>query len=546
MSEASFAIKSLTSSAPLSKTRFVHGMQCPLYVWLEVRTDMPRPEVDTFTKALFAAGNEVGEYARQRWDRRLIAAGKVPGIRVTDDPEKHGEAVAETVAALAAGAEVIHEAAFTFEGVKVRIDVLERLEDGTFAVNEVKSTSKYERKKHLRDAAVQLWVVRGAGLDVSRVNLVHLNSTYVWPGGDYDLEQLFIERDVTTEAEALQESVGVDVARLLRVLNSDEQPIVPEDTSCTTPYDCPYLDICPVLGDPVEHPISELPGCKRGKGMHKTVTEEGFVSLLDLNDDAARRLLHNAGSTQINLCWYNTWKAASTGERIVLPACRAWLDSVEYPILHLDFETIASALPIVKNTHPFQQVPLQYSLHIEQADGAMEHREFLAAAEDSDPRGCLIERLLTDLGESGMIMRWSPFESTRLQELADDPRYGEYRNRILAVLVRIQDLGKDVVAQWVFDAGFHGKWSIKKVYPVLVPGADPDDAHEDTGVISYDDLDGCARGDEAAMLLLEYLRPLTTRERRAEIRRQLLQYCKLDTWAMVEILRALREECAQA
>jgi hypothetical protein len=45
----------------------------------------------------------------------------------------------------------------------------------------------------------------------------------------------------------------------------------------------------------------------------------------------------------LNRCWYNTWKAASTGERIVLPACRAWLDSVEYPILHLDFETIASA-----------------------------------------------------------------------------------------------------------------------------------------------------------------------------------------------------------
>ena len=95
----------------------------------------------------------------------------------------------------------------------------------------------------------------------------------------------------------------------------------------------------------------------------------------------------------------------------------------------------------------------------------------------------------------------------------------------------------------VFDKDFHGRWSLKKVYPVLVPGADPDAVHEGSGVISYDDLDGVAKGDEAAMLLLEYMRPGTTPERRAEIRRQLLQYCELDTWATVEVLRVLREHC---
>lgn len=78
---------------------------------------------------------------------------------------------------------------------------------------------------------------------------------------------------------------------------------------------------------------------------------------------------------------------------------------------------------------------------------------------------------------------------------------------------------------------------------MLIPGADPDTIHESTGVISYDELDGLAKGDEAAMLLLEYMRPQTEPERRAEIRRQLLQYCELDTWATVEVLRVLREHC---
>ncbi len=545
MESSVFALKPLASMAPLSKSKFVHGIQCPLYIWLEVRTDAPRLDYDAFTKALFAAGNEVGEYARQRWDRRLAAAGKPTGVRVTDDPLRHAEAVAETTAALAAGADVIHEAAFTFCGVKVRVDVLERLADGKFAVNEVKSTSKYEKDKHLLDAAVQLWVARGTGLNVSRVNLVHLNNTYVWLGGGYDLEQLFADTDITGEAEALQECVGVDVARLLSVLGSDEQPVVPDETSCTKPYGCPYQEVCPAQGDPVDHPIAELPSCQRGKGMHKAVTEEGYVSLLELDEETARRLLHKVGDEKVNPPWYHTWKATITGERIVLPECGAWIGRLQTPVFHLDFETIASPLPVVLNTHPFQQVPLQYSLHIEHTDGSIGHREFLAAAEDPDPRRSLIEHLLADLGATGTILRWSAFETTVLRALASDPLYEEYREQLNAVLARIEDLGK-AVNDWVFDKEFHGRWSIKKVYPTLVPGVDPDDAHEDTGVISYDDLDGVAKGDEAAMMLLEYLRPPTSVERRAEIRRQLLQYCNLDTWAMVEVLRVIREACESA
>jgi hypothetical protein len=538
-------LKPLASAAPLSKSKFVHGIQCPLYLWIEVRTDAPRPEFDAFTRALFAAGHEVGEYARQRWDRRLTAAGQAPGVRVTEDPQRHTEAVAETAAALVAGASVIHEAAFTYEGVKVRVDVLERLPDGTFALNEVKSTTKYDEAKHLLDASVQMWVLRNCGLEVSRVNLVHLNKQYEWPGGDYDLDQLFVEEDITASADALQEQIGIDVARLLRVVRSHEQPVVPEGTSCEKPYGCPYAEVCPVADDPIEHPIAELPGCRRGKGMHKAVTDEGFTSLLELSESAARRLLCKAGDATVNPPWYYTWKATVTGERIVLPDCSAWLGGLQYPILHLDFETIASPLPMVSHTHPFEQVPLQYSLHMERRDGTTEHREFLADATDPDPRRSLIERLLADLDETGTILRWSAFETTILTALAKNPRYEEYRARIELVLARIEDLGK-TVNDWVFDKDFHGRWSIKKVYPTLVPGGDPDDVHEDNGTISYDELDGVARGDEAAMALLEYLRPGTANERRAEIRRQLLQYCELDTWAMVEILRVIRGECEVA
>lgn len=542
MEARGFTVRPLRSSAPLSKSRFVHGMQCPLYVWLEVRTDAPRAEIDAFTQALFDAGNEVGEQARLRWDQRQLALGRSPGLLVTDDPRMHADAVAETRKALADGVDIIHEAAFTHGGVKVRVDVLERLGDGTFAIHEVKSTAHYDKVKHLNDAAVQLWTVRGAGLNVTSVDIVHLNGDYEWPGGDYDLEQLFVQTDVTEAAEAIQESIGLDVSRLLRILAADRVPAVPDGVSCKKPYDCPFGEVCPALGDPVEHPVGELPGTS--VKVEARAREAGFVSLLEIDEVAAARIIVKADGTPSER-WLNTWKATVRDERIVLDDCRAWIGDLVAPVRHLDFETIGAPLPVVLHTRPFQVVPLQYSLHTEERDGSLSHREFMVEANDPDPRRSLIEQLLDDLGESGSIIHWASHEHTVIKKISQDPRYAEFRAPLEAVLVRLCDLGK-AVDNGVFDRGFHGKWSLKKVYPVLVPGADADGISEGNGVISYDDLDGVAKGDEAAMLLLEYMRPEIEPERRTEIRRQLLQYCELDTRATVEVLRQLRRECALA
>lgn len=536
-----FALKPLVSEAPLSKSKFVHGMQCPLYVWFEVRTDEPQPEASAFTKALFAAGHEVGELARQRWDRRLAAAGKPAGVRVTDDPKQHAQAVEETVAALAAGAGAIHEAAFTFNRVKVRVDVLELLGDGTFAIHEVKSSSKYDADKHLMDVALQMWVLRGAGLSVSRADVVHLNKVYEWSGGEYDLEMLFADSDVTAAAEEQQDVVRVGVEQLLRVIESDNQPIVPEGVKCKKPYECPYLAVCPLQDHMTEHPVGELTRCSLK--VIERAASFGCKSLLEIDEEMAPQVFVYADGKPHD-GWYHTWKATVTGERIILPECPPWIGGLQFPIRHLDFETVGAPLPIVLNTHPFEVVPLQYSIHTELGDGAVEHCEFMADAGDLDPRRSLVEQMLSDLGESGDIIHWSPYERTVIRHLADDPRYSEFKDRLEALVPRLQDLGKTVNA-WVFDGEFHGRWSLKKVYPVLIPGGKAGEHLEDgeSPVLMYDDLEGVAKGDEAAMMLLEYMRPDTAAERREDIRRQLLEYCKLDTWATVEVLRVLREEC---
>ena len=321
-----FTVKPLRSTAPLSKSRFVHSRQCQLYAWLETRTDLPKAEPTAAEQARFDVGNEVGEVARERWDNREIAAGRAPGVRVTDDPRQYALGERQTTEAIAAGARVIHEATLTYAGAKARIDVLERLDDGTWALNEVKSSTAYSADKHLLDVSIQLWIARGAGLNVSRARLVHLNNTYTWQGGPYDLEALFTETDVTEAADALQAELSATVPFTLEMLYADRMPAIEEYPSCTKPYACPYLAVCPSLPEPVEHPISELP---RGAKVARRLAERyGLFSLLELDEVTAVEHLRKS-TGEVSETWINTWRATVTDTRIITPEFASWVDALE-------------------------------------------------------------------------------------------------------------------------------------------------------------------------------------------------------------------------
>lgn len=519
-----FTVKPLRSSAPLSKSRFVHSRQCQLYAWLETRTDLPKAAPTAAEQARFDVGNEVGELARQRWDNREIDAGRAPGVRVTDDPRQFALGERQTAEAIADGARVIHEATLTYAGAKARIDVLERLDDGTWALNEVKSSTAYKADKHLLDASIQLWIARGAGVNVSRVRLVHLNNAYVWDGGPHNLEMLFTETDVTEAAEAMQAELSATVPFTLDVLYADQMPPIETYPSCTTPYACPYLAVCPALPEPVEHPISELP---RGDKVARRIAERhGVYSLLELDEVLAVEYLRKSGG-ELSETWINTWRATLTNARIVTPEFTSWVEGLAVPIRHLDFESINPAIPVVVGTRPYQQVPLQYSLHTELGGGELEHREFIAEPDDPDPMRSVAEHLIADLGTDGAILHWSSFEDGRIGDLAAWPSCADLRDELLAIRARLRDLGK-AVDIGVFQREFHGSWSIKKVHPAL------------TGVRAYDELAGTAKGDDAALALLEYRDPSTSPARVDQIRTELLAYCEQDTLAQVEVLAALR------
>jgi hypothetical protein len=206
---------------------------------------------------------------------------------------------------------------------------------------------------------------------------------------------------------------------------------------------------------------------------------------------------------------------------------RSFVNRIHYPIYYLDFETLFMVtVPIYNNSRPFQQIPFQYSLHIKRnSDAPLEHFEFLAEANrDIDPRIDLIEQLVSEIGSSGSIIAYNKsFEIGRLNELKDIAP--QYSSKIDNLITRFIDLMNPFRSKQYYTPSMKGSYSIKKVLPALVPE------------LSYKGMDIANGGDASAsfMQLFDEADPAIIKKTRDD----LLQYCKLDTFAMVEILDVL-------
>ena len=199
------------------------------------------------------------------------------------------------------------------------------------------------------------------------------------------------------------------------------------------------------------------------------------------------------------------------------------LDSLVEPIYFLDFETVNWAVPKHDGMKAYRQMPFQWSIHVMDGGGEPEHKEFLWDNKE-DPRKALADSLLDALGDKGTIVMYSSFERTALNNLAEE--LPEYRDRVDAVIGRLWDL-LEIFRKYYIDANFGGNNSIKNVLPVLVPG-------EGYGNLEIQE-GGLASAMSAKMISKEG-------QEKEKIKNDLLEYCKQDTQAMVDIYRALLEK----
>ena len=482
----------------MDKALYAAGLQCERRLW-QLRHAPER-----------AAAPQAGEQERraESLEVRLGARSCCPGGVAVDEADQSA-AQARTRQLLAnPSVPAIFGAAFEHEGVQVRADLLERLPDGRFGLCEVKSAGS-ARPEHLDDLALQLWVLRGAGLALGSVELWLVDATRRAGPGELDWSQYFVRRDVFEEARFLAEDVADRLAEQRGWLAGAEPERAPSP-HCRAPRACEFIGHC-TAGLPDDW-IGRLPGLRSAE--YEALRECGVTTIGAIPD-----------SFPLKPRQARARQAQRGGGQFVAPGLARALAGSGPPAAYLDFEATSAARPIFPGTTPFQQVPFQWSLHRVDACGALSHAEFLAPAK-GDPRRPFAESLVAELSREDLpIHVYSSYEARMLDSLASD--LPDLAAGLAALVARLVDL-LEVVRDHVYANGFAGSYSIKRVAPVLVPG------------FGYDDLDGIADGARAAVAIGALLRGALDPEAEARVRAELRAYCARDTLALVELHRALR------
>jgi hypothetical protein len=217
------------SRAFLSKSRYISGLQCTKRLWQAVYD--PEPAEEPLPGTAKGMGIEVGIKARLLW----------PGGVLVDDPghRRYDAAVRRTKTLIAdSTVPAILEATFVYDGVLVRVDALERLPDGRWRVNEVKSSTRI-KDEYLEDLALQVYVIAGNGLELADAYLIFTNDKYE-RGDEVDWNALFQRQDVTEDVISLLPRMPERIAEMHRVLCSTEAPEIRPSRHCFQPYECEF------------------------------------------------------------------------------------------------------------------------------------------------------------------------------------------------------------------------------------------------------------------------------------------------------------------
>jgi hypothetical protein len=450
------------------------------------------------SEMVFSIGNEVGELAQEVLMPGGILIPYGPGLR---------KAVETTQSYLNDLFDItLYEATLQTKNVQVRADLLSRIKDYVDVI-EVKSSTGV-KDLYLIDCAIQYWVMSEAGFTPSKLSLAHINNQFVYQG-DMNYAGLFEVVDITEDISEHVDQVPVWVSDANKVVAGD-CPEVEVGDQCTKPYACPFIDYCWKDASIVEYPISKFPGLPKKKKQE----------LIDTGYEDVRDVPNGFIEDETLLTRLNAYK---TGEHVIPQELREEFSRLEFPRYYLDFETIGFAVPRWKGTRPYEALPFQWSCHVEDEAGEIRHLEFLDTSGEP-PMRSFSDALICALDEVGPVIVYTNYERTVLRGLIK--RFPVLEAQLQRIIDRLYDMHAPIKKHY-FHRDLQGSYSIKKVLPAVMPELD------------YSHLDGVSDGMMAQQAYFDLITDKLDINKRNMLTDELLEYCKLDTLAMVEIVRKL-------
>lgn len=400
----------------------------------------------------------------------------------------------------------------TDDGLHARADLVRTRADGSLDIFEIKASTSLKGSDgadHVLDACFQAIVAERAGATVNSISVIHVDKEYRRDGQIVPNDLLVIV-DVTERVIEMKPDVGAKIDEAIAFLNKVE--INEDRCACrfkgnSDRHCSAFQYLNPDIPSPSAYFLPRISAAKL-----KKLDEEGRLGISDIT----------AGD--LTALQIPVWKALKSGEAVIdKNEINEFLAQLKWPLWFYDYETFASAIPIADGHRPHQQMPVQFSVHRLDESGQTEHFEFLSTAPGEQEE--LVTKLREVVGPEGSLISWNmTFEkacNTRMSELL--PQHAEFLAGLNERTVDLMDVFKK---GWV-EPAFEGSTSIKKVLPAVVSElAYPEDAvHDGTG----------------AILAWKEMVETEDDRRRSDLHTQLLNYCKLDTLAMVEIFRCVHE-----
>ena len=486
----------------LSKSEYMMFLKHPAWLWLKKHDKTRLPPIGDNTQAIFDAGNVFETYAE-----KLFPDGVHLGF---EDYDEYLNLPERTQQSLKDGATTIFQGRFEHEQLTFICDVINIVGENEVDLFEIKSSTK-AKPEHEFDLAYQMTVLEACGFTVRNIAVIHVNNKYVRSGA-VDPSVLTKITYITEEVKAKRELTLQNIEEALAIINTGDRPSFSPSLASSDKFS-DWLTIYKVISDVEAGSIYDL--CGLNAATVRLLEQRGIQRIVDIPNDFAlspRQQLQLEATKQAKPIIHN--------DKI-----RSYLESFTYPLYFFDYETLASIVPYFDGLQPYQQVPFQYSLHILDAPGAeLRHVEYLHR-DHSNPAKQLSQMLTSHIGDSGTVMAWTMSFEKRCNTLLGKlvPEYAEFyaklNNRIVDLMIPFSN-------SWYVDGAFCGSASIKNVLPTLVPD------------LSYKTL-GIQEGKGAQRLWMEAILDEKRADQKDQILADLVEYCKLDTFAMVEIYKKL-------
>ncbi len=486
----------------LSKTQFIYYLQCPKYLWLYKN------------KKDFFKGDERLDYKQLQGESVEFWAYSEYKDSVDCEAESKSlfESIDKTKEIINSGKKTLLQPSFYDGNLFCRNDLLIfNKKSKKWDLIEVKSSTKINEKIHITDVAFQKICLNNCGIKIDKTYLYFVNNEYIRMG-DVDPEKLVKKEDITEKVSLKESFVKAKIKEALEFIEETKnEPDVKILKQCNDPHDCGFLDYC--WEKIPEHSVYDL---TLKKEYLEELVNKGKTKLEDVPEEMI---------TRENKKRY--YLAGITNKTFIdKKGIKDELSKITYPLYFLDYESYGPAVPLFDGFKPYQQMVFQYSLHVkENPDTKIKHYDFLADKWE-DPCPKLLKNLTSQIGNVGTILVWNEgFEKSRNEEMAN--MYKEFENKLLSINSRIYDLAIIFKKNYYVHKDFKGKWSIKAILPVLISS------------LSYKDLN-IQEGGDASDSYREIIDKNISKKEKESLQKDMLEYCKMDTLAMVEIFNKLQ------